>query len=509
MTRNRIRTERLFAELSPAAQRKFLDLVLLQEFPAFVMKVFETVSPGDVFLPNWHIDAMTHAAELVIDGKIKRLITTVPPRHLKSIIFSVALPAFLIGHDPTKRVICVSYSNDLAVKHANDFRAVMSSGLRHEGVRDWYRRVFPKTKVSREKDTQYETMTTARGYRYATSLNGTLTGRGADIIVLDDPQKPDEALSEAHRNSAGQWFDTTLLSRLDSKSQGAVVIVMQRLHEDDLVGRLTEKGGWHQLKITAIAEQDEHIPVGLRRSHKRKVGTAIDPRRESLEDLERLKLSMGELFFSAQYQQEPIPLAGNLIKAEWFKEYDVAPTYTYNDILVISVDTAMKGTQLADFSVATVWLGRGDQCSLLDLWRERVDYPNLKRAVLRLREQYPTATLLIEDKGSGTSLIQDLRADNVTVISINPEGDKLTRAAKISAQFEAGSVLFPRNEPWLSGLKAELLGFPNVRHDDQVDSVTQALFWLKKHRQNKIPFVVPYIVSRRRTYFGDMPPDYY
>ena len=209
---NRVSTERLLAELSPAARCKFLDLLLVQDFPAFVMKVFETVSPGDVFRPNWHIDAMTYAAELVINGKNKRLITTVPPRHLKSIIFSVALPAFLLGLDPTRRIICVSYSNDLAVKHANDFRAVMSSA--------WYRRVFPNTKVSREKDTQYETMTTARGYRYATSLNGTLTGRGADIIVLDDPQKPDEALSEAHRNSAGQWFDTTLLSRLDFKIRG-------------------------------------------------------------------------------------------------------------------------------------------------------------------------------------------------------------------------------------------------------------------------------------------------
>ena len=148
---------------------------------------------------------MTYAAEQVIDGKIKRLITTVPPRHLKSIIFSVALPAFLLGLDPTKRIICVSYSNELAVKHANDFRAVMSSA--------WYRRVFPKTRISREKDTQVETMTTARGYRYATSLNGTLTGRGADIIVLDDPQKPDEALSETHRNSAGQWFDTVSETR--------------------------------------------------------------------------------------------------------------------------------------------------------------------------------------------------------------------------------------------------------------------------------------------------------
>jgi hypothetical protein len=228
-------TEDLIAKLGPAARRQYLDFMPANHLPSFLMKVFETVSPGDEFRPNWHIDGMTYAAELVIDGKIKRLITTVPPRHLKSIIFSVALPAFLLGQDSTKRIICVSYSNELAIKHAIDFRAVMSS--------DWYRRVFPKTKISREKDTQYETMTTARGYRYATSLGGTLTGRGADLIVLDDPQKPEEALSEAHRNSAGQWFDTTLLSRLDSKSKGAVVIVMQRLHEDDLAGRLFAKGG--------------------------------------------------------------------------------------------------------------------------------------------------------------------------------------------------------------------------------------------------------------------------
>jgi predicted phage terminase large subunit-like protein len=217
---------------------------------------------------------------------------------------------------------------------------------------------------------------------------------------------------------------------------------------------------------------------------------------------------MGELFFSAQYQQEPIPLAGNLIKADWFKEYDVSPTPTYDDTFVISIDTAMKGEQLADFSVATVWLCRGDHCFLLDVWRQRVDYPELRRAVLRLREQHPNATLLIEDKGSGTSLIQDLRASNVAVIGINPQGDKQTRVAKISAKFEAGAVFLPKCAPWLGALKAELLGFPNVRHDDQVDSVAQALSWIQQHQQNQIRFVMPFVYSRPRHHFGDMPPNF-
>jgi predicted phage terminase large subunit-like protein len=498
MSFDQIATEELLAMLSPVGRRQFLDSILAQDFSAFVRKVFETVSSGDEFLPNWHLDAMTFAADGVVEGTIKRLITTVPPRHLKSIIFSVALPAYLLGKDPTKRIICVSYSAELAIKHALDFRVVLGS--------EWYRRVFPKTVISREKDTQFETMTTARGYRFATSLGGTLTGRGADLIVLDDPQKPEEALSDALRKSAGQWFDTTLLSRLDSKSEGAVLIVMQRLHEDDLAGRLLEKGGWQHLKIAAIAEQDTSTPIGPRCVHSRAAGTVIDPRRESREDLERLRQSMGELFFSAQYQQEPIPLAGNLIKAQWFKHYDVAPIQTYDDLLVVSVDTAMKGSPSADFSVATVWLARGDNAYLLDLWRKRVDYPELKRAVHGLREKYPAATILIEDKGSGTSLLQDLRANNIAVIEINPEGDKPTRVAKISAQFEAGAVFFPTKAPWLSSLMAELLGFPNVKHDDQVDSISQALSWIKRHRQNQIPFVTPIVVFTPRTCFGDFSP---
>jgi hypothetical protein len=268
MSFDELPTEDLLSRLSPAGRRQYLNTILAQDFSVFIRKVFETVSPGDEFLSNWHVDAMTFAAEGVIDGKLKRLITTVPPRHLKSIIFSVALPAFLLGQDPTKRIICVSYSADLAIKHAIDFRAVVTS--------EWYRRIFPRTAVSREKDTQFETMTTARGFRFATSLGGTLTGRGADLIVLDDPQKPEEALSEALRNSAGQWFDTTLLSRLDSKSEGAVVIVMQRLHEDDLAGRLLAKGGWEHLKIAAIAEQDEKILVGPGRIHERLAGSVIE-----------------------------------------------------------------------------------------------------------------------------------------------------------------------------------------------------------------------------------------
>jgi predicted phage terminase large subunit-like protein len=487
---DQVDVEALLAGLSRAGRRRYLEMALATDFLAFVSKVFETVSPGAIFRMSWLVEAMAHEAELIIAGKTTRLIVNVPPRHLKTIIFSVALPAFLLGLDPTKRIICISYSSDLAVRFANDFRVVMNSA--------WYRRVFPNTVISREKDTQTETMTTARGYRYTSSVNGTVTGRGADIIILDDPQKPDESLSEAHRNSVGQWFDTTVLPRLDSKSEGVVVMVMQRCHEDDLAGRLLEKGGWRQLKVAAIAEQDERIQIGNRRVHRRKTGAIIDPRGDTLKNLEDMRRDMGEVFYSAQYQQNPIPLAGNIIKAAWFKDYENAPDIQPRDLIVISIDTAMKGDPGADYSVATIWLSHGDNMYLLDVWRERVDYPALKRAVLRLRETYPGATLLIEDKGSGTSLIQDLRAQDVATIGINPDGDKATRLAKVSAQFESGAVMFPKAAPWLGGLKAELLAFPSVKHDDQVDSVSQALLWNRRRRQNEHKFVVPFVAGTPR-----------
>jgi hypothetical protein len=159
------------------------------DFCAFTQKVFETVVPGAAFSRNWSTEAVTHALQRVVNGETTRLIINIPPRHLKSICASVALPAFLLGHDPTRKVICVSYSDDLAVKFSNDCRAVMQA--------DWYKRTFPHTEIDRAKNTETEFRTTKRGYRLATSVGGTLTGRGGDVIIIDDPIKPQDAQSEA------------------------------------------------------------------------------------------------------------------------------------------------------------------------------------------------------------------------------------------------------------------------------------------------------------------------
>ncbi|HUL87990.1 MAG TPA: hypothetical protein VLU23_07395, partial [Pseudolabrys sp.] len=206
-------------------EQELLRVFLRQDLCAFVQKVFETVNPGVTFSQNWSTEAVTHALQKVVNGSTRRLIINIPPRNLKSICSSVVLPAFLLGHNPTRKLICVSYSDDLAAKFSNDCRAVMKS--------DWYRRTFPNTRIDKAKDTETEVRTTERGYRLATSVGGTLTGRGGDVIIIDDPIKPQDAQSKSVRDKTMHWYENTLLSRLDDKVHGAIVLVMQRLHLDD------------------------------------------------------------------------------------------------------------------------------------------------------------------------------------------------------------------------------------------------------------------------------------
>src|SRR5437899_3196220 len=216
-TRARRRTRRRRrSEMVPAGLRRdppdkaLLAAILRADLYSFVQASFPIVSGGDRFLANWHIEAICHELSEVVGGNTKRLIITVPPRSLKSICASVCLPAFLLGHDPTRRIICVSYAEALARKHANDCRALMRSTL--------YHRLFSNTRISNAKDTELEFATTRGGNRLATSIGGTLTGRGGNLIVIDDPLKPQDAYSEAARENTKQWYSNTLLSRLDDKT---------------------------------------------------------------------------------------------------------------------------------------------------------------------------------------------------------------------------------------------------------------------------------------------------
>ena len=284
------------------SQRAMLRAILQTDLPSFVRKAFETVSPGDRYVESRHIEAICHRLLLLLGGAgvgRRRLVVNLPPRSLKSTIVSVAFPAWVLGHDPSARIIVASYSDDLARRLARDFRRVVEA--------PWYRELFPAMRIDARKNTEAEVATTAGGFRYATSVGGTLTGRGGDLVVIDDPIKPMDAASDAERRRVNEWFDSTVMSRLDDPATAAVVLVMQRVHEDDLAGHLLEKGGWSLLRLPAIATEAEAVALGQGRVHRRAPGELLEPGRLAMAELEEARRHLGAQLFEAQYQQDPVP----------------------------------------------------------------------------------------------------------------------------------------------------------------------------------------------------------
>jgi predicted phage terminase large subunit-like protein len=442
---------------------------------SFIERSFYELNPQTAFLPSPYIELMATTLDACRRGKIKRLIINLPPRSLKSLCASVALPAWCLGHNPAQHIICASYGKDLADKFARDCRTVLTSS--------WCRRLF-RTRVANRQAVDDFT-TTEHGTRMATSVGGVLTGRGADLIIIDDPLKPDEALSETRRTAVNEWYDNTLVSRLNSKSEGCIIITMQRLHQDDLIGHVLEQGDWEVVSFPAIAEADETFVIDSsfgRRVFRRKAGEALHPERESLKTLAVLRHTVGEYNFLSQYQQDPSPPGGMMIKTEWLKFYEPGEQPARFSRIVQSWDTANKAGELNDYSVCTTWGVNYKQYYLLDVFRQKLNYPDLKRAVLAQAERFKANTIIIEDKASGTQLIQDLRFDGVFGIQLYeppPGTDKVMRLHAQAMGFENGLVFLPRSAPWLADYINELTSFPGAKYDDQVDSTTQALDYLR------------------------------
>jgi predicted phage terminase large subunit-like protein len=454
------------------AQYEFL---LRRDLATFAGRCFQDLNPQTCLATNWHLEVIAAKLTAVREGKIRRLIINLPPRHLKSLMASIAFPAWCLGQDPSAQILCVSYAQDLADKLARDCRSIMMS--------PWYRRIFP-TRLSSQRQAVQEFVTTRQGYRLATSTGGVLTGRGADIILIDDPLKPEEALSDAQRQAANDWFEHTLYSRLNDKRHGAIVIIMQRLQEDDLVGHVLAQEDWEVVRFPAIAEDDEVHQIetiwGLR-CFRRRCGEALHPEREPLETLDRIRRTIGEYHFAGQYQQSPAPLGGGLVKAEWFKRYGEKDRPERFDRIVQSWDTANKATDLSDFSVCTTWGVKGKNLYLIGLFRRRLEYPALKRAVREQQSLFDANVVLIEDKASGTQLIQELIDDGCHgVTRYEPTCEKIMRLHAQTAMIENGFVRIPETAPWLDEYLHELMVFPKGKHDDQVDSTAQFLDWFKR-----------------------------
>jgi len=452
-------------------------LLLREDFYTFLRKVFATLNRDVEWEENWHLHVLAYELERVARGENTRLIVNMPPRSLKSIAASVALVAWYLGHNPSAEVICASYGQDLSSKFAYDCRTVMQSA--------WYQAIFP-TRIAPGKSGVADFRTTAGGGRLTTSVGGPMTGRGADLIVIDDPAKPDEMLSETQRDAVNRWMHSTVYSRLNSKSRGAIVVAMQRLHLLDLTGYLRQDPSWHLLKLSAIAEADERYAIrtigGEERVYERKEGQALHPARESLDLLQAIRQSLGSYLNAAQYQQNPMAPDGNIVKLPWFGRYETPPAKF--DQILQSWDTASKVGELNSYSVCTTWGKADKKVYLLHVFRKRMEYPELKRAVKEQAELWKPNVILVEEKSSGAALLQELKREDIyNLKEVKPTTSKAMRMSNQTAFIENGFVYLPKEEPWLQAYENELMLFPIGQFDDQADSTSQALAYIQEQMQ--------------------------
>lgn len=458
------------------AMPRDLAAIYRNDFVAFSQRAFRDYSGGEIYVPNWHIEAMAWQLKRLERREITRSLITLPPRSLKSYLISVAWPAWLLGHDPTKKIIGVTYSGELSSNLARGQMRIMQSA--------WYRELFPEAVISPKRMAVHDFETTAGGGRLSTSVGGVITGRGGDVIVLDDPIKASDAASEAMRNAAIDWMLNSLFSRLDNPAEGLILAVMQRLHEYDPIGYLLSKG-WPELRLAAIAHEDEYIPLSDKRVHFRRKGEALHPERVSLADLERTKGEMNPHHYQAQYLQDPLPAKGNMIEKQWLQRYRTGVKPMLGDRIIQSWDTAQEENLAADYSVCITAVQRGHQIFILDVFRERLAFPELRIQMDRLAKAWRADTVLVEYAASGRQLVQTL-GDNrclgpAAVIAVKPTESKEVRMDGQTDRVAAGHLILPEDAPWLTMFEHEILGFPSGRYADQIDALSQLLRWTRRN----------------------------
>lgn len=446
--------------------------ILRSDFASFAQRAFRELYPARTFENNWHIDLLAEKLEAVRRGKIQRLIINVPPRSLKSFLGSTAFPAFILGHHPSAEVLCVSYGQDFAQDLALPCRSIMQA--------PFYQALF-ETRLSDDRQAVEEFKTTAGGARRAVSWAGAVLGRGADFIIIDDPMKVEDAVSENRRNDLNESFHTSIATRLN-RDTGGIVLIMQRLHANDLTAFVQKNEKWDVVAIPAIAERDERhqiqTPFG-RRTIVRKQGEPLQSSRQSLKYLEERKQAQGVRTFDAQYQQKPHAAEGAVIKREWLKFYDDNTKPVQFDSVIQSWDTASKPSESNSFSVCTTWGIRESNFYLLDVVRDRFDFRALKQTAIGLaRSCADLTTILVEEQSSGSPLMSELEQLDLPVQAAPPSSaSKAQRLYAHSNKFESGRVLLPRSASWLDVYLDELTSFPDSDFSDQVDSTSQALTW--------------------------------
>jgi len=479
-----IAAERERRELERVARDAIEIRARCRSLHEFVKAAWKYIDPAE-FVDNWHIETICEHLEAVTFGRSRRLIINIPPRHMKSLLVSVAWPAWvwtlesvggmpLIG--PGVGFLSTSYAHSLSVRDNVKCRRLIDS--------PWYRALWgDRFALTSDQNTKIRFENNRGGYRIASSVDGTATGEGGSVVMFDDPLSAKEANSITARVAVNDWWDNTMSTRLNDPKTGAYVGVMQRLHEDDLVGHILAKGEpWTVLCLPARYEEDHpHVYAGDPRKVR---GELLWPARVGETELRSLEASLGSYGTAGQLQQRPAPAGGGIFKSTWWRYYRPEALPKPRRI-VQSWDTGFKAKTDNDPSVCTTWAECDDGYYLIDVWRERVEFPELKRQVVALAaKEFGGRTadaILVEDKASGQSLIQEIRRDTrLAIIPIPVDTDKIARAHAVTPVIESGRTFLPEGAMWLADFTGETSQFPASAHDDQVDSMTQALAYMSR-----------------------------
>jgi predicted phage terminase large subunit-like protein len=442
----------------------------------FIRAAWSILEPQTPYLHNWHVDCMSEYLEAVELGQIRRLIMNIPPRYMKSIEVSVCYPAWVWIRNPAMRFICGSFSESLSTKHSVDRRAVIQS--------NWYQYAWrERFSLSDDQNQKTEFTNDHRGHMIATSVGSSAIGKGGNRLIFDDPLNPREAVSDTRRESANAWVDN-FTTRLDDKKNGAIIGVMQRLHEKDPCGHLKERGDWEILCLPVEAPSKTVVvfPVSKRKIT-REEGSILWPDREGPKELEAMKRALGSAGYQSQYQQDPRPQAGGFFKRSWWQFYRELPMSRTRRVQFW--DCAEKPGLSTDFTVCATWDQTPTGYYLVDLWVRRVTFPELETACKNLYAQHMPDSIVIEDKSAGTQLLQNLRAKtDLPVIAYNPgRKDKIVRASGAQPTVEAGNCYLPESRPWVELFISRHEKFPNDEHDDEVDTTSMMV---EHFRQSQI-----------------------
>lgn len=451
---------------------------LLTSFEYFTRYFYKSIN-GKPFIVAPHHKQIIETLHKVVRGEIKRLIINIPPRYGKTEIAVKMFVAWCLANNPNGKFIHLSYSDDLALDNSSAIREVVKS--------EEYQKYFP-TKLKSDSDSKKKWYTENGGGLYATNAGGAITGFGAGMvgrvytgtgsdadgfggcIILDDPLKPDDAYSDVRRDMVNRRYNNTILSRCNSMDT-PIIVIMQRLHVDDMTGYLLNGGSgeeWTHLCLPAINED----------------GTSLWEEKLDIETLRKMEAA-SSYTFAGQYMQRPSPLGGGLIKGAWFGRYTVPPIIKSRKIFA---DTAQKTAEHNDYTVLECWgHGSDGKLYLLDMLRGKWEAPELRRRTVDFWNKHKGADkalfgtlrqLVIEDKASGTGLIQDIKKDaNIPIFAMQRNKDKLTRVMDVVSYIESGYIMLP-NADYVSDFINECESFtPNNthKHDDQIDPMCDAI----------------------------------